>query len=79
MHLGFPEIIAVLLIILLLFGPGRIEKLASEMGKGIRSFRDGMQGNKEDEEDKPEQTTGEEVMVEKQKKKKKKKEKDKTS
>jgi len=46
MHLGVPEIIAILLVILLLFGPGRIEKLAGEMGKGIRSFREGMQGKR---------------------------------
>jgi len=57
MHLGVPEIIAILLVILLLFGPGRIEKLAGEMGKGIRSFREGMQGKKDNES---EETAGEE-------------------
>jgi sec-independent protein translocase protein TatA len=46
MHLGVTEIIAIFLIILLLFGPGRIEKLASEMGRGIRSFREGLQSDK---------------------------------
>lgn len=85
MHLGLPEIIAVLLIILLLFGPGRIEKLASEMGKGIRSFRTGIQGKKDGEEepDKPEEEEAVEPAAgkkakekdDKPKKKKKKKEK----
>ena len=53
---GFPELIIVLLIVLLLFGPGRIGKVAGEIGKGIRSFRDGLSGKGEDEqkpEDKP--------------------------
>jgi sec-independent protein translocase protein TatA len=51
MHLGFTEILAIVLIVLLLFGPGRIEKLASEMGKGIRSFREGLQGDKDKKEE----------------------------
>jgi len=41
---GIPELLLVLLIVVLLFGPGRIGKLAGELGKGIRSFRDGITG-----------------------------------
>jgi sec-independent protein translocase protein TatA len=49
MDLGLPEILIVLVIVLLLFGPGRISKIAGELGKSIRSFRDGLQdGNKND-------------------------------
>jgi sec-independent protein translocase protein TatA len=51
---GFPELLIVLLIILLLFGPGRIGKVAGEIGKGIRSLRDGLSGKK-DETEKPEE------------------------
>jgi sec-independent protein translocase protein TatA len=40
--LGVPELILILVIILLLFGVGRISKIAGEMGKGIRSFREGL-------------------------------------
>lgn len=50
--LGLPrgaEWIVILVIVLLLFGPGRIGKIAGEMGKGIRAFRDGL-GNKEEED-----------------------------
>ena len=46
--LGVPELLIVLVIILLLFGPGRIGKIAGEVGKGIRNFREGL-GSKEDE------------------------------
>ena len=40
--LGAPELIIILVIIVLLFGPGRIAKTLSEVGKGIRSFKDSM-------------------------------------
>jgi len=41
---GLPELIIILVIIVILFGPGRIGKVAGELGKGIRSFRDGLTG-----------------------------------
>jgi sec-independent protein translocase protein TatA len=44
---GIPELLIILVIILLLFGPGRIGKIAGELGKGIRNFRDGMAGKDE--------------------------------
>ena len=43
--LGLPrgaELIIILVIVLLLFGPGRIGRIAGELGKGIKSFRDGL-------------------------------------
>ncbi len=46
--LGVPELLIILVIIVLLFGPGRIGRIAGEVGKGIRSFRDGL-GSKEDD------------------------------
>jgi sec-independent protein translocase protein TatA len=45
--LGAPELIIILVIILLLFGPGRIGKVAGELGKGIRNFREGLSGKDE--------------------------------
>lgn len=50
--LGLPrgaEWIIILVIVILLFGPGRIGKIASELGRGIRSFRDGLGEGKQDE------------------------------
>jgi sec-independent protein translocase protein TatA len=52
--IGAPELIIVLVIILLLFGPGRIGKVAGELGKGIRNFREGLSGKDEDTANKPE-------------------------
>lgn len=43
------EWIIILLIVILLFGPGRIGRIAGELGKGIKSFREGLGGEKEEE------------------------------
>jgi len=51
--LGLPhgsEWIIILVIVVLLFGPGRIGKIAGELGRGIRSFREGLGKDKTDEE-----------------------------
>jgi sec-independent protein translocase protein TatA len=48
MDIGAPELIIVLVIIVLLFGPNRIGKVAGELGKGLRSFRDGLSGKEEE-------------------------------
>lgn len=43
-RLGVPELLIILVIIILIFGVGRIGKIGGELGKGIRSFRDGIKG-----------------------------------
>ena len=43
------EWIVILVIVLLVFGVGRIGKLGEELGKGIRAFRDGLKGEDEEE------------------------------
>lgn len=49
--LGTPELMIILVVVLLLFGAGRIGKIATELGEGIRNFRAGLNG---DDEQKPE-------------------------
>lgn len=47
--LGGWEWVIILVIVLLIFGIGRIGKLGEELGKGVRSFREGVkEGTKED-------------------------------
>ncbi|HSO11996.1 MAG TPA: twin-arginine translocase TatA/TatE family subunit [Anaerolineales bacterium] len=49
-RLGPMELIILLVIVVLLFGPGRIGKIAGEIGKGIKSFREGLGGDKKDDQ-----------------------------
>jgi sec-independent protein translocase protein TatA len=49
MNFGWPEILILLVIVVLLFGVGRIGKIATEMGQGIRNFRKAMDGDKDEE------------------------------
>ncbi len=47
-RLGPTELTIILIIVLLLFGVGRIGKIAGELGSGLRSFKEGLSGDKED-------------------------------
>lgn len=49
-RLGVPELLILLVIVVLLFGPNRIGKIAGEIGKGIKSFRDGLSSDKADDQ-----------------------------
>ncbi len=40
--LGTPEIVLIVLLFLLLFGAKRIPELMKNMGKGVKSFKEGM-------------------------------------
>jgi sec-independent protein translocase protein TatA len=57
--LGPTELIIILLIIVVLFGVGRISKIAGEMGSGIRAFREGMQGDEAKKKDAEKESTTE--------------------
>ncbi|HCL25458.1 MAG: twin-arginine translocase TatA/TatE family subunit [SAR202 cluster bacterium] len=48
--LGIPEMIAILVVILLVFGARRLPEIGSSMGKGIRTFKTALMGEDEKEE-----------------------------
>ncbi len=52
--LGPTELIIILVIIIVLFGVGRVSKIGGELGKGIREFRKGISGDARDETEKKE-------------------------
>ena len=54
MRFGPTELIIILVIVILLFGVGRISKISGELGSGIRSFREGLQGDKKEEDEEEE-------------------------
>lgn len=41
--IGWPELLIILLVVLLVFGVGRIARVGGELGKGVAAFRDGLQ------------------------------------
>jgi len=48
---GTTEMIIILVIVILLFGVGRIGKIVGELGSGIKSFREGISSKKDDEQE----------------------------
>ena len=49
--LGMQEIIVIALIVLLLFGGKKIPELMKGLGKGVKSFKDGMNEHSSNEEE----------------------------
>ena len=52
--LGTTELIIIRVIVVLLFGVGRLTRIGGELGRGIREFRSGLQGEEDDEPEEPE-------------------------
>lgn len=45
--IGWPELVIILVIVLILFGPKRLPQLGKMLGKTVRNVRDGMEGKLE--------------------------------
>tara|TARA_B100001115_G_scaffold169447_1_gene150135 strand:- start:98 stop:262 length:165 start_codon:yes stop_codon:yes gene_type:complete len=50
--LGHWEIILILVIVLIVFGAGKLPKVAGEIAKGIKSFKQGLKDEKKNDEEK---------------------------
>ena len=46
--LGFPELLVILVIVIVIFGSSRIPELGRGLGEGIRNVRRGMKGDEEE-------------------------------
>lgn len=44
--IGVPELIIILIVVLLIFGPKNLPKLGNAIGRTVKSMRDGMDGGK---------------------------------
>jgi sec-independent protein translocase protein TatA len=49
--IGIPELIIVLVILLVIFGPKRLPGLGRSLGSGMREFKDSISGNSKDDDD----------------------------
>ncbi len=49
--IGLPELIVLLVVLLLIFGPKRLPEMGRSMGKGMREFKDSISGKGGDDDD----------------------------
>jgi sec-independent protein translocase protein TatA len=45
--LGFPELLLILAIVVVIFGAGKLPQLGKGLGQGIANFREGLRGNED--------------------------------
>jgi sec-independent protein translocase protein TatA len=52
MGISVSQLLVILLIILVLFGAGKLPQVMSDLGRGLKSFKDGMKDIKDENNDK---------------------------
>ncbi|MEG0071932.1 MAG: twin-arginine translocase TatA/TatE family subunit [Raoultibacter sp.] len=63
--IGVPELLIILAVALLIFGPKNLPKLGSALGKTVKNLRDGMGGGNKAVEEAEDEEIVEEVVEEK--------------
>jgi len=51
--IGLPELVVLLVVLLLIFGPKRLPEMGRSLGKGMREFKDSITGKGGDDDDEP--------------------------
>ena len=49
-NVGWPGLVVILLVLLLIFGPKRLPEMGRSLGRGMREFKDSIMGENKDEE-----------------------------
>ena len=62
--IGFQEILVIALVVLLLFGGKKIPELMKGLGKGVRSFKEGMNEIEKTPDEKGDETKSDEKKAE---------------
>ena len=75
-NIGIPGLVIILLIILVLFGAGKLPRIAGDLAKGIKNFKSGMKEETSKEDDKEIEKEDEVVVKDKVAAKKEKAEED---
>ena len=53
-NIGWPGLVVILLVLLLVFGPKRLPEMGRSLGRGMREFKDSITGQDHDEPEKTE-------------------------
>lgn len=53
--IGIPELLVILVIVLIIFGPGKLPKIGKSLGEGIKEFKQSITNRSDDE--KPKEAT----------------------
>jgi sec-independent protein translocase protein TatA len=53
MPIGFPELVVILIIALIVLGPKKLPEAGRAMGKGMREFKDSLNGVHGDDDERP--------------------------
>ncbi len=56
--IGLPELLILLIVVLLVFGPKRLPEMGRSLGRGMREFKDSVTGKDNPEEDRGELPVG---------------------
>jgi len=56
--IGLPELIVLLVVLLLIFGPKRLPEMGRSLGKGMREFKDSVSGKDDHHEEQAALTSG---------------------
>lgn len=51
--LGLPELLVILLLVIIIFGAGKLPQLGKGLGEGIRNFKNAMKSGAEEKKDDP--------------------------
>ena len=54
--LGLPELLVILVIVIIIFGAGRLPQLGRGLGEGIQNFRNGLRGEDKKADEKKEKS-----------------------
>ena len=49
--IGFPEFLVILVVALLVFGPGKLPEIGNALGQGLRDFRRAFEGHDQSKDD----------------------------
>jgi sec-independent protein translocase protein TatA len=50
-HLGLPELLVILFIVVVIFGASRLPQLGKGIGEGLRNFKESVKGGSEEKKD----------------------------